>query len=307
MTMSETEGGQSFKKRLQDTFSALDCHTPNYISATRGHVTGTTQDDRLQQQLRKERKRKRLDDDIPHPIAHPPPWHVRLDEPGQTDETVSRQCCSEHHQSGFSTRREQYPSRSVRGLRPFIPAHVPGYLSNPEKWTRYSLSEDGTSGMQGLNADQVNAHAAFQFLKELEGRKASVCDYSGSADRVGVDSTRASRKVGFRTQVSKPRTSTQRQTGMTDGVQRSLSPPHVSHEDFGTSNYSNGGRGDSVLGGSGVFRMPEYVVGGQKKKRCKHTRRQALGKERNEDGGGDGDNARTVVNLSHLAEEEEEN
>ena len=55
-------------------------------------------------------------------------------------------------------------------------------VRSPDKWAKYSLADDGTNDLKGLTADQVNKHAALQFLDEIKKRKCLEQSMSNSND-----------------------------------------------------------------------------------------------------------------------------
>ena len=63
--------------------------------------------------------------------------------------------------------RESEPRRSDRRL----PRRVPDHVVHPEKWTKYSLEEDGTSGLRGVSGDVSNRNIALSFLEDLRKRR----------------------------------------------------------------------------------------------------------------------------------------
>ena len=68
--------------------------------------------------------------------------------------------------------RDRSPTSSRNHMRSRHVPKVPNYVTAPKKWTRYDLTEDGTNkhGYEGMNDDQVNRKAAFDFLNELSRR-----------------------------------------------------------------------------------------------------------------------------------------
>ena len=54
---------------------------------------------------------------------------------------------------------------------PRAPKHVPDHVLHPEKWTKYSLEDDGTDTNTGLSGDALNRHVAFSFIGEIRKRK----------------------------------------------------------------------------------------------------------------------------------------
>lgn len=52
------------------------------------------------------------------------------------------------------------------------PKRVPDHVLHPEKWTKYSLEEDGTEKNAGmLTGDALNRHVALSFIDEIRKRK----------------------------------------------------------------------------------------------------------------------------------------
>ena len=54
---------------------------------------------------------------------------------------------------------------------PRAPKHVPDHVLHPDKWTKYSLEDDGTDRNTGLSGDALNRHVAFSFIGEIRKRK----------------------------------------------------------------------------------------------------------------------------------------
>lgn len=54
-----------------------------------------------------------------------------------------------------------------------LPHRVPDHVVHPEKWTKYSLEEDGTSSYQGVSGDVANRNIALSFLDDLRKRRSS--------------------------------------------------------------------------------------------------------------------------------------
>ena len=67
----------------------------------------------------------------------------------------------------WNKRRNNSPRRGSRRL----PAPVPQHVLSPEKWTKYSLEDDGSGEFRGLNEHSLNKHAAHSFLADLKKRK----------------------------------------------------------------------------------------------------------------------------------------
>ena len=127
------------------------------------------------------------------------------------------------------------------GGRDFRAPSRPDYVVNPAKWTKYDLTNDGTKDLKrsGMNAEQVNKHAAFEFLNAL--RKDDDDNNEGSVEEGEAES---GGKVVFR----KP-TRKMAQGGNNIG---------------GDQGGRDGGGGRFVGGVTGMSVMPEYVVGREK-------------------------------------------
>ncbi|KXJ27777.1 hypothetical protein AC249_AIPGENE9120 [Exaiptasia diaphana] len=54
------------------------------------------------------------------------------------------------------------------------PNQVPDHVLHPEKWTKYSLEEDGSESLGRLSANEVNRHAALSFLNEMKNRRKNI-------------------------------------------------------------------------------------------------------------------------------------
>ena len=277
-----TEGSEHFNQRVADVFGALDSHTPKHLSTS--HKSSSEPYDRLshcQGDLEEEPK------DLPSKQHSPcddgderSHWRIR---PSTAAADNGSQTRHRHHLETRSrpTARSPRHSRSNR---------VPDFLSNPAKWTKYDLKDDGTGNWKGLSEDQKNSHAAFQFLDELKERKHDV----DTDDREGG----AAVKVQFR----KPRTPSKDHSHAKDTEH----PPSAIHTEQSTT---PSGSSHGTTAGHGVFKMAEYVVGSKAPQQRKQPRLSVMG-EGDEDGERQtkkrkGVSAKAVVSLSHLEEEEE--
>ena len=181
----------------------------------------------------------------------------------------------------------------------------PIFNRDPKKWTEYDLRDDGTQAgeLKELNSDQVNKHAAFQFLQELRSRSASQDstpkpphtqgdsgnDCTSTTDSTSSDSTAQQRCIFKKPKALKRKHEPESQL-IKDGTAAaakekniSLSQEEVeatadsmddsnSHRTLkgvGRREGGEGGGGGGGEGGCGVVRMPEYVVGGK----CEEERR----------------------------------
>ena len=69
------------------------------------------------------------------------------------------------------TEKSETGSKSL-GAPARAPKRVPDHVLHPEKWTKYSLEEDGTEKNAGmLTSDALNRHAALSFMDEIRKRK----------------------------------------------------------------------------------------------------------------------------------------
>uniref|UniRef100_A0A1X7UYQ7 U5 small nuclear ribonucleoprotein TSSC4 n=1 Tax=Amphimedon queenslandica TaxID=400682 RepID=A0A1X7UYQ7_AMPQE len=71
---------------------------------------------------------------------------------------------------GSRDHRRQFSERS----RDHRPPRAPDYVHNPTKWTKYDLTDDGTShqaGYEGLNEEQINRKAGLDFIYSLRDSK----------------------------------------------------------------------------------------------------------------------------------------
>ena len=168
--------------------------------------------------------------------------------------------------------------------------HVPGYHKNPQKWTEYDLSEDGTSSLGGLSSEQINKRAAFEFLDELKRKRSETQTIGGDSEKISSDPS----KITFK----KPRKISQRTSD--DVARRSHDVPGGSHDhrELSHDHASQGG------GGAGVVKMPEYEVGckpavPRKRKLLAATSMEAKQSESTA-------NKTKVVSLSHLQDKDEE-
>lgn len=58
---------------------------------------------------------------------------------------------------------------------PRAPKRVPDHVLHPEKWTKYSLEEDGSEKNAGMTGDALNRHTALSFMDEIRKRKENSC------------------------------------------------------------------------------------------------------------------------------------
>lgn len=125
---------------------------------------------------------------------------------------------------------------------PRIPPRVPDHVLHPAKWTKYSLTDDGSESYRGLSGEVANRNIALSFLDELQKRKAS-----GSKSEVTSDDpTDSSQKEEKKLHFSK------------DSRKRKMEVDDSKKEDTSVESQSQVKDGVNV--------MPEYVVGQTPKK-----------------------------------------
>lgn len=90
-------------------------------------------------------------------------------EPASENSCISRE--------NETARKKQDDADKVQNISPRIgaskrlPARVPQHVLTPEKWTKYSLENDGTENLKGVNEHSLNKYAAHSFLADLKKRK----------------------------------------------------------------------------------------------------------------------------------------
>lgn len=67
---------------------------------------------------------------------------------------------------------------------PRVPNRVPDHVLHPEKWTKYSLEEDGSEKIASMTGDALNRHAALSCMDEIRKRKENVCKADSESDVV---------------------------------------------------------------------------------------------------------------------------
>lgn len=73
--------------------------------------------------------------------------------------------------------------RKPHGARlPSRPRRVPDHVLHPEKWTKYSLEEDGSDKIPGMSGDALNRHAALSFMDEIRNRKENAPKENSESD-----------------------------------------------------------------------------------------------------------------------------
>ncbi|EDO44644.1 predicted protein [Nematostella vectensis] len=157
--------------------------------------------------------------------------------------------------------------RVTRGRRR-RPNRVPDHVLHPEKWTKYSLEEDGTEEFSGVMPNDLNKHVARSFIAELEKRK-----------QTG--------KEGTGTDASEMQDSGAVNTCQSD---KHVFTKHVAESKVVPSPSSHGKQG--------VLMMPEYVVGQKPdKQKKKVTRDESQGSVKSQE---------KTVGITHLQVEQDE-
>lgn len=213
----------------------------------------------------------------------------------------------------------------------------PDYVRNPSKWTKYDLKEDGSQVLRGMSQDQVNKYAAFQFLDEIQKRKSPSSLTAQRSDETGnaeSDKSDEVTKVVFK-RPSKSVSRVGKKSREGDGVRSEGGESNTrGHEGHSASGEGGIKMAEYVVGSKAAAQLHRERRR-QKKPKLVSLHSEELeedGGERgdggdNMDGGCDGDVAeiggsetirkrskavkkRTVssaiINLSHLAEEEED-
>ena len=187
---------------------------------------------------------------------------------------------TESHCRTVATKPHLHSRSRFKGRQHSYHKHVtPDYEQNPKKWTKYDLKDDGTKGLKGMSADEVNRHAAFEFLHELKERNTVGDDTPLGDSQNSVESVAS--KITFKKPSSKKTAG-----GVLTRVQG----------------------GDSIqldCHGSGVLRMAEYVVGRDKGTRRIPQAKRTLLNEGKRKTAGTVPSKASAVALSHLEEEED--
>lgn len=150
------------------------------------------------------------------------------------------------------------------------PHQVPDHVLHPEKWTKYSLEEDGSEHLERLNPNEVNRQAAFSFLNELKDRRKSASKDENGANKDSSSIENKSEKHSF-----------------TKASERSTDSYSEERDSQGSSK-------------QGVNVMPEYVVGQtkhQNKRKRVETGKPAFSSNQQ---------VGTEVQINHLLQAEQE-
>jgi len=88
----------------------------------------------------------------------------------EEDEKEEHSCCGEEKQSNVNKRKSS----------------TPGYETNPKKWKKYSLKDDGTSKFSGFSPDQLNSKVATDLMKKLKTEKEKNIESTDRCDKTFV-------------------------------------------------------------------------------------------------------------------------
>lgn len=66
--------------------------------------------------------------------------------------------------------------------RPRAPMQVPDHILHPDKWTKYSLENEGTDEGSGMSGDALNKYVALSFMEEMRKRKDNSGDITAESD-----------------------------------------------------------------------------------------------------------------------------
>ncbi len=91
--------------------------------------------------------------------------------------------------------------RQARHGRNRRPNRVPDHVLHPQKWTEYSLKEDGSEGYKHLTGDNLNKRVAAEFLQDLAKQR--------KVGNTGASDVNADEKIPFQ----KPVVSNKRKRG----------------------------------------------------------------------------------------------
>lgn len=66
--------------------------------------------------------------------------------------------------------------------RPRAPMQVPDHVLHPNKWTKYSLENEGTDERSAMSGDALNKHVALSFMEEMRKRKDNSSNITAESD-----------------------------------------------------------------------------------------------------------------------------
>lgn len=145
-----------------------------------------------------------------------------------------------------------------------LPARVPQHVLSPEKWTKYSLENDGSENFRGMNEHGLNKHVAHSFLADLKKRKSVENTSSAIAvERVSegvenrdsvVDETKADNARSYKLHVNEQSLTedSQKVVSNNDNSKFLFKKPSTKRDMASSSTHT---------WRNGAFVMPEYVVG----------------------------------------------
>ena len=168
-------------------------------------------------------------------------------EDGETPVTSKRshqfrERSRDHRPKGSRDHRHQFSERSRDDRHP----RAPGYMHNPTKWTKYDLTDDGTSrqtGYEGLNDEQVNRKTGLDFIYSLRDGKAtptSTEKYEGATGGKIVFKRSSKKSLPRDVKIKKIKEDGQLRDNDRD----------LTHSSTNSGHYEGS-----------VFKMPEYFIG----------------------------------------------
>jgi len=236
---------ENFAKRAAQVFGALDQCIPSK------HPDSNADGSSKQQQS----KQVALENTV-HATCGSPSMH-----PSQEGKVLKeKRACSEGSSASKAKRQKAWDSIHSDFRTHSKPQHrrltrTPDFVRSPDKWAKYSLADDGTNDLKGLTADQVNKHAALQFLDEIKKRKR--LEQSMSSSNVLQSSQPKPMEVSQKVVYSKPKTIFAIKKDPTDDGRHDEMPEKEGYREFCSKPkpFIKGGGA-----GAGVIRMPEYEV-----------------------------------------------
>lgn len=165
-------------------------------------------------------------------------------------------------------------NNSSRSASRRLPARVPQHVLSPEKWTKYSLENDGCDEFRGLNEHSLNKHAAHSFLADLKKRKSvensrenatnslsSKRSKSESGNRVSKTDNVKSDKLDTNEQTSNTNSKNDEVSSSIDNDDSNLLFKKPEPKIDTTSSKASAG-----VWKDGTYTMPEYFVGSARTK-----------------------------------------
>lgn len=170
---------------------------------------------------------------------------------------------------------------------------TPDYIRNPHKWKKYDLTDDGSKDLEErLTDDQVNRRTALSFIADLRERKETehLADYhQHSQTSINPDQI----KITFRNPKHAGKKSGDSQSEQEARGEVGSGPQLTSRKAVkGLS---------STTQSSGLFRMPEYVVGGKRKRTVKEA-----GSSSADSCNSSNKTKKGMITLSHLNDDEDD-